>query len=221
LNYAVLYNMSSYAITGASRGIGLEFATQLSANSSNTVFAIVRSPDTATNLQKLAASRPNLHVVKADVTDPQALLEAAATTSSVTGGTLDVLIHNAIGYNMEAAALAPSALPMDADAMRKLYDPEFGTTLYGAAWVTNAFLPLVEKSVQKKIVHISTGMADVELIRKAGIAYAIGYSTSKAAMNVLVAKYAAELAPKGIKTLSMSPGWVETYEGPGELTSIP
>jgi NAD(P)-dependent dehydrogenase (short-subunit alcohol dehydrogenase family) len=39
-------------------------------------------------------------------------------------------------------------------------------------------------------------------------------------MNVLVAKYAAELEPKGIKVVGISPGWVDTYAGPSKLTSL-
>ncbi|KAI2745596.1 hypothetical protein DTO013E5_1708 [Penicillium roqueforti] len=62
-------------------------------------------------------------------------------------------------------------------------------------------------------------MADLDLIIKSGVSYAVAYSVSKAGMNVQVAKYAAELAPKGIKVLALSPGWVDTWEGekPAEL----
>lgn len=86
--------------------------------------------------------------------------------------------------------------------------------------MTNALLPLILKGSEKKIVHISSGMADTELVLKSKVAYAVPYSTSKAALNLVVAKYAAELGPKGVKVLSLSPGWVDTDEGEGMLFSF-
>jgi len=58
-------------------------------------------------------------------------------------------------------------------------------------------------------------MADTDLVLKAGVSYAVPYSASKAALNLVVAKYAAELGPKGVKVLALSPGWVDTDEGEG------
>ena len=204
--------MSSYAITGASKGIGREFVRQLAANPTNTILAIVRNPDSP-NLSNLASNYPNVHVIKGDVTDPKSILEAAAAAAAITGGTLDVLIHNSNAVDMAAMSSNPSQLPFDAQAIREIFDPSFSTAVYGGLWTTNAFLPLIEKGSQKKIVHISTAMADLDLIKKSGVSYAVAYSVAKAGMNVQVAKYAAELAPKGIKVVALSPGWVDTWEG--------
>ncbi|KAJ4310827.1 hypothetical protein N0V84_010763 [Fusarium piperis] len=204
--------MPSYAITGASKGIGSEFVRQLSQDPSNTVFAIVRDP----SLPKLKplASPANVHLVKGDVTDPASILEAASRVSELSGGKLDVLIHNSNANDAETIGYSPSQVPFDVEATKKFFDLSFQTAVYGGLWTTNAFLPLIEKGAEKKIIHISSGMADVELIRKAGIPYTLAYAVAKAGMNVQIAKYAAELAPKGIKTLALSPGWVDTYEGP-------
>ncbi|PNP58199.1 hypothetical protein THARTR1_01896 [Trichoderma harzianum] len=84
--------MSSYAITGASRGLGLELVTQLSSVPGNTIFALVRDPDTSPALQDLANERSNIRVLTADVNDPDAILSAAASVSTVIGGKLDILI---------------------------------------------------------------------------------------------------------------------------------
>lgn len=83
----------------------------------------------------------------------------------------------------------------------------------------NAFLPSVRKGQSKKIIFITSGMADLETTLVAGIPSALGYSVSKAAMNMAMAKYAAELAPEGILTLSLSPGWVGTEAGTSNLPS--
>ncbi|KAK7063705.1 hypothetical protein R3P38DRAFT_2756566 [Favolaschia claudopus] len=85
--------MSSYVVTGASRGIGLEFVKQLSANDKNQVFAVVRNKSKATFLQDL--SRKNVTIVEADVTDAKALGLAAAEVAKATGNKLDYLINNA------------------------------------------------------------------------------------------------------------------------------
>lgn len=60
--------MSSYAITGG-RGIGYEFAVQLSADPKNVVFSLVRNKATNPELAKLAEERTNLHLVTADLED--------------------------------------------------------------------------------------------------------------------------------------------------------
>ncbi|KAJ5756603.1 short-chain dehydrogenase [Penicillium manginii] len=204
--------MSSYLITGASKGIGFEFVRQLAADTTNTVLAIVRNPDSS-NISKLASSHHNVHLIKGDATDPKSLLEAASAAAAITGGKLDVLIHNSNAVDMATMTYSPSQVPFDAQATRDMFEPSLATAIYGGLWTTNAFLPLIEKGVQKKIVHISSGMADLDLIKASGLSYAVAYSVSKAGMNVQVAKYATELAPKGIKVLALSPGWVDTWEG--------
>ncbi|CAG8890055.1 unnamed protein product [Penicillium egyptiacum] len=204
--------MSSYAITGASKGIGCEFVRQLAADTANTVLAIVRDPESP-DISELASNHHNLHVIKGDVTDPKSILEAASAAAAVTGSKLDVLIHNSNAVDMATMSSNPTQIPFDAQAVRAIFDLPFSTGIYGSLWTTNAFLPLIEKGIQKKIVHISSAMADLDFINKTGVSDAVAYSVAKAGMNVQVAKYAAELAPRGIKVLALSPGWVDTWEG--------
>ncbi|KIW99721.1 uncharacterized protein Z518_11134 [Rhinocladiella mackenziei CBS 650.93] len=71
----------------------------------------------------------------------------------------------------------------------------------------NAILPLIEQGEEWKIVHISSTKVDIDLIKKTGLPSSVAYAVGKASMNVVIAKYAAELAPKGIKSLALSPGW--------------
>ena len=110
--------------------------------------------------------------------------------------------------------LKPSELPFNLEEIQAMFLPALTSSIYGVAWVTNAFLPLIEQGGQKKIVCISSGMSEMDIIKRAGTVFAVPYGAGKASMNNLVAKYHVELAPKGIKTLAMSPGWVDTYEGP-------
>ncbi|KAL4922822.1 hypothetical protein BDW62DRAFT_3327 [Aspergillus aurantiobrunneus] len=204
--------MPSYAITGASKGIGREFVRQLAADTTNTVLAIVRDPKAA-DISALASSHPNIHVLKGDVTDPKSILDAASSAAAITDGKLDVLIHNSNAVDTATVGSNPSQLPFDAQAIRAIFDPPLSTAVYGGLWTTNAFLPLIEKGSEKKIVHISTAMADLDFINKTAVSGAAAYAVAKAGMNVQVAKYAAELAPRGIRVLALSPGWVDTWEG--------
>lgn len=74
----------------------------------------------------------------------------------------------------------------------------------------HAFLPLVKHGSVKKVVNLSTGVADLELIHATGLAVGAPYAASKSAANVIVAKYAEALKEEGILFLSMSPGYVLT-----------
>lgn len=80
-------------------------------------------------------------------------------------------------------------------------------------YVIYAFLDLVRHGKEKKIVFVSSPSGDVEFTRVTGISNVLGYSVSKAGMNMVITKFGAELAPEGIKTLSISPGWVNTEAG--------
>lgn len=83
----------------------------------------------------------------------------------------------------------------------------FQANVVGTAYVLDTFLPLIRKGKEKKIVVISSGMADLELVNQINVAIAAPYSVSKAAANLLVAKYHAALGKKeGILFLSLSPG---------------
>ncbi|KAL7938423.1 hypothetical protein V8C35DRAFT_320227 [Trichoderma chlorosporum] len=203
--------MSSWAIVGATRGIGFEFVNQLSADSSNTVFALIRSQATAGPLNELAATRKNIHVVETDLSSPAKLKETADSVSKVTGGKLDVFIYNAYSSGSEEGKLLPpTAFTGKEDAFRQEINEPLEVNLFQAVSAINSFLPLVENSQQKKVIYISSGIGDIPTTRATELSNLLGYAVSKSAGNILIAKYAVELKAKGVLTLSMSPGWVET-----------
>ncbi|KAL5088890.1 Short chain dehydrogenase/reductase [Trichoderma simmonsii] len=203
--------MSSWAIVGATRGIGFEFVKQLSSDSKNTVIALIRSQATAGQLNELAATRKNIHIIETDISSLSRLEETANSISKVTNGSLDVLIYNAYSAGTdEAKLLPPSAFHGNEAAFKREIDESLSVNLFQAVYTINALLPLVEKGQQKKIIYISSGIGDIPTTRATEMPNLLGYSVSKAAGNILIAKYAVELKAKGIKTLAMSPGWVET-----------
>lgn len=81
------------------------------------------------------------------------------------------------------------------------------------AYAVNAFLPLLRQGQEKKVVYITSAAGDIEFTRHTEMPTMLGYCISKAAGNLLMAKYAAELKADGIVTLSLSPGWVATDAG--------
>ncbi|KID63011.1 NAD(P)-binding domain protein, partial [Metarhizium brunneum ARSEF 3297] len=131
------------------------------------------------------------------------------------GGAIDVLIHNANAFDQSYTLLQSFSSTAGYQSHGGLFDASIRTAIYGNLWSTNAFLPLIETGTEKKVVHISTIIADLDFIKSSGIENALVYAVAKAGMNVQVTKYAVELAPRGIKVLALSPGWVDTFEGAG------
>ncbi|KEF51701.1 uncharacterized protein A1O9_12336 [Exophiala aquamarina CBS 119918] len=84
------------------------------------------------------------------------------------------------------------------------------TNLVGTVHLFNLFLPLVLKGQQKKVIAISSGSADLELISKFEIEVSGPYAAGKAATNVVVAKFGAEYAKEGVLFMSICPGVVDT-----------
>lgn len=96
----------------------------------------------------------------------------------------------------------------------------FRTNAVSYAHLINAFMPLVLLGDVKKVILISTGMADTELIRKHNVWMGFAYAVSKAALNMIVAKASADYQEKGVLILAISPGFVATSDmSGGRLTS--
>ena len=180
-----------YFITGASRGIGLEFVHQLVKRPNTTVYAGVRTPS---SLEKYYPSPPaNLHIVQCDVTSDQSVATAAKLVSQ-TSGRVDVLINNA-GIDHSNKPIRETSIA----AFRSIIE----TNLVGVHRMTKDFLPLVQKSLVKKIINMSSDFGSVELNDRST---AGAYNTSKAALNMLTVQYKNEYAEEGIIFIPMHPG---------------
>lgn len=82
--------------------------------------------------------------------------------------------------------------------------------MLGNIYLFSALLPLIKKGDAKKVVTITTGMADIDFISGFDIASAAPYSISKAAMNATYAKFSAQYKQDGILFMGISPGMVDT-----------
>jgi NAD(P)-dependent dehydrogenase (short-subunit alcohol dehydrogenase family) len=86
----------------------------------------------------------------------------------------------------------------------------FKTNTVANVHLFNIFMPLILKGNQKKVITISSGMADIDITRKYDVSADSAYSISKAAMNVVVAKFSSQYAQQGVLFLSICPGMVNT-----------
>ncbi|RDI87723.1 hypothetical protein Vi05172_g2234 [Venturia inaequalis] len=226
--------MPSYLVTGASRGLGYAFIKKLASDPSNTVIGLVRNKEaTLTRLQKDNIS--SIHILQADIEDSPALQTAASQVSKITGGSLDVLINNAAYVSEEsnfttiAEAYVPPLplhfpnekgpdLTQEHDSEKNLaavladFQKSIQINLVGVFNTITAFLPLLRLSPIKKVISITTGMADLDFTKDFSIGTAPAYSISKAALNMLVLKYHNAYQNEGILFMGVSPGLVATAE---------
>ncbi|MFO7609878.1 MAG: SDR family oxidoreductase [Candidatus Krumholzibacteriia bacterium] len=179
-------------VTGANRGLGLEFARQLT-GAGATVIGTARDPAAAGELAALGA-----RVEPLDVTDAASV---ATLARSLQGVKLDALLNNA-GYFGHRGGIAE----LDPETARR----EFEVNALGPLRVTRALLPNLRLGTAKLVMNVSSGMGSLE---GAGSGGAAGYRASKAALNMLTVVLAAELKDEGFVCVAMSPGWVRTDMG--------
>ena len=208
--------MNTTLITGANRGIGLEFCRQYAAEGWR-VLACSRHPEKSDALNKLAVQYPELikmHVLDvADHAQIERLAQVLANESAeelLAGHPIDLLINNAGIYP-------------DSDKRG------FGHTDY-AEWTRafriNTMAPLkmaetfatqIARSKQKTIVTITSKMGSIA-DNSGGGDYL--YRSSKAAVNMVVKSLGIDLKPIGITAVVFHPGWVKTdMGGPNALIS--
>ncbi|KAI1468316.1 NAD(P)-binding protein [Daldinia caldariorum] len=210
--------MPSYVVTGAGRGLGVEFLRQLSENPDAIVIGLARNVEAA---KKKAAEtgRPNIHIIHGDLDDYESLKKAAEETAKITGGSLDYLIANGAYISGVSASLGLFDLGENPKALDEDLEKSFRTNVYGNIHLINFFLPLIQKGQAKKVISISTGLADFELTKEYKIEPAGPYAMSKAALNLAIAKYHAQFASEGILFFSISPGMVATDANTPPITT--
>jgi NAD(P)-dependent dehydrogenase (short-subunit alcohol dehydrogenase family) len=193
-------------ITGANRGLGLEFARQL-VDRGDFVVGTCRRPEEATELAALLSPASGF-VVALEVSSP----EPAAMIVSHKITHVDFLI-NAAGTDDTAASSGPIGL-LQGDALIDVYR----TNAVGPALVTQAFTSLLSKSGRAVVFNLTSSRGSLNgHIAPDGI----GYAMSKAALNMLTRKMALELYHESITVVAVSPGWVQTDMGGPNATTSP
>jgi NAD(P)-dependent dehydrogenase (short-subunit alcohol dehydrogenase family) len=197
-------------VTGANRGIGLEFVRQLLVRGDRVV-ATCRQPGKATALNTLAGEYPGrLHVLPLDVSQEKSRTELARELPLVMGRDdghgIDLLVNNAgiLHSGERFGGLSQATLE---DTLR--------INVAGPLLLTQALAPRLADG--GTVVNLSSDLGSI-----AGVVdfRHPSYCISKAALNMATAQLAYALKPRGIRVAALHPGWVQTDMG-GDGAQIP
>lgn len=197
--------MRRVLITGANRGLGLEFVRSYLTRGDR-VFAGARAA-AENGLTELGERHPHqLTVVRLDVSDPDSIRDSHAAVREQVSA-LDVLVNNAGVYSVQGSANPTERLgTLDfLDALNVMR-----TNAIGPLIVAQQYLDLLESAHHAKVVNISSGYGSVST-NTGGFPYY--YAGSKAALNQFSRSYAVQAARHGIITVVMDPGWMQTDMG--------
>jgi NAD(P)-dependent dehydrogenase (short-subunit alcohol dehydrogenase family) len=186
--------MPTVLITGANRGLGLEFARQYAADGWR-VHAGCRSPERAMDLEEI---KGDVAVHRLDVTDEASI---AALARALGGAAIDVLVNNAGVYGRRQ-----SLGHIDYGG----WEGVLRTNVLAPVAVTEALLPALQRAERPRVALITSRMGSIA-DNTSGGTYA--YRSSKAALNAAGRSLALDLRGRGIIVLLLHPGWVRTDMG--------
>jgi len=187
-------------ITGANRGIGLEYARQFAAKGFK-VIGTARDPADAKELAAVAG-----RVEPLDVTDAASV---AALAARLDGVAIDILVNNAGMFDRKDVSVDRVDFAM--------MEQTFAVNTLGPLRVTQALLPNLRAGKRRTIVNMSSQLGSIE--QSNGDWYA--YRASKAALNQITRTLSAELASEGFTVVVLHPGWVRTDMGGAGATYTP
>jgi NAD(P)-dependent dehydrogenase (short-subunit alcohol dehydrogenase family) len=210
--------MKTALITGANRSIGLEAARQLLQQG---YYVYLGSRILANGLKAVNELKgeglSQVAAVELDVTNPKSVAAARATIGEKTA-VLDVLINNA-GIS---GVVPQKALDADIDNFKNVYE----TNVYGVVSVTQAFIDLLQKSPEPRIVNVSSSVGSLSLQSNPAwrfyhhAKFAV-YSSSKSALNMYTVMLAYELRDTAFKVNAVDPGYTKTdfnnHQGTGTV----
>ena len=183
-------------ITGANRGLGLAFTKQYAADGWN-VLACCRHPQSALDLQALAAAHSNIKIYTLDVAD-FAQIDALAVL--LKDESIDVLINNAGVYPASSFG----------DTNYNDWANGFKVNSMAPLKMAEAFVQHITRSTLKKIATLTSKMGSIA-DNTSGESYS--YRSSKCAVNMVMKSLSIDLKPYGISVVTLHPGWVQTDMG--------
>jgi NAD(P)-dependent dehydrogenase (short-subunit alcohol dehydrogenase family) len=198
--------MKNVLITGANKSIGYETARQLLQNG---YYVFIGSRNLDNGLRAVAKLNAeglnNVEAVQLDVTNDESI-KGARSEIAKRADVLDVLINNA-GIN---GGWPQAALEASIDQFKQVFD----TNVYGVARVTQAFIDMLRKASQPRIVNVSSSGCSLSLHTDPSWKYyahkAAVYPASKAALNMYTINLAYELRDTAFKVNAVCPGFVAT-----------
>ena len=189
-------------VTGANKGIGKAIVQGL-AREGFLVYLGARDPGRGTAAAELQADGA-VHFVQLDVTDPDSV-QAAARTIESAAGRMDVLVNNA-GISSAPGSRFRTPAEESVENLRAVYE----TNVFAVVRVTNAFLPLLLRSMAGRIVNVTSKRGSIGEEGAWVGRPNMTYSTSKTALNAVTVHYARSLVETSIKVNGAAPGHVAT-----------
>lgn len=187
--------MTTILITGANRGLGLGMAKHAKALGFD-VIGTARDLGSAHELSGIAS-----RVIQLDTSDADSI---ASLSSALGDQPIDILVNN--------AGIFPHACDdindLDLDELERV----IRVNTFGPILTTRALIPNLERSGRKLNVSITSNLGSITDATQ-GVMGFLGYRTSKAALNMANAVIAHQLKDKGITSVVIHPGWVQTDMG--------
>ncbi len=184
-------------VTGANRGIGLEYVRQYAARGWNVV-ATARRPEEASELKALAADNPRIAIERLDVTD---FAQVDALADRYKDKPIDILVNNA------GITGTPREQYFGKSSDWQVFERVLRTNTVAPLKIAETFLPHLEASRQKKLVNVSSSEGSIGSVN-AGRMYF--YRASKAALNMEMRNVALAVKGRGIAVAMINPGPVDT-----------
>ncbi len=194
-------------ITGASHGIGFEVCRQLARHGMTVIITARNLAKAEVAAQQLVGEGLDVRPHALDVTQDESTRHLAAVLEQEFGR-VDVLVNNAAAY----VDWSEKATTADLKAAHAVFE----TNMFGAWRTSQALLPLIHKSKHGRIVNVSSGAgshSDQQFGLTTNRGSVASYGISKAALNALTVKLAAELEGSGILVNAVCPGLTATAPG--------
>jgi NAD(P)-dependent dehydrogenase (short-subunit alcohol dehydrogenase family) len=189
--------MQHILITGANRGIGLEFVKHY-LHQGHRVTATARDSGAASELIQLKETNRHLNILSLDISDMDSISEF---TRQLNNEQVDLLINNAGTYGPKGYTLGN----MDYNSWQQVMQ----VNVLGTMAITEALLPNITASKSPRIAFLTSKMGSMGDNHSGG---SYIYRSSKAALNACIKSLSIDLAPK-VQVVALHPGWVQTDMG--------
>ena len=190
--------MARILITGANRGLGLEFVERY-LESGDDVIATYRNEESSFDLINMRDERSNLKLLHLDVSSNKSLNSFAENLGD---STIDIFINNAGVYGPRNSSFE--------NVNEENWIPAIKVNAIAPLLLTQLIIKNIRAGTDKKLIYITSKMGSID-DNKGGGAYV--YRSSKTALNAVVKSLSVDLKNENIAVALIHPGWVKTDMG--------
>ena len=190
--------MATILVTGANRGLGIEFAEQY-LKMGNKVIATYRNENSSIDLIEKSSEHSNLKLLQLDVSSNKSLNSFAENLGD---SPIDIFINNAGVYGPRNSSFG--------NVDEENWIPAIKINAIAPILLTQLIIKNIRSGADKKLIYITSKMGSID-DNKGGGAYV--YRSSKTALNAVVKSLSVDLENEGIVVALIHPGWVKTDMG--------